>query len=584
MNTRFFLNFLTAPKRNSGFAMPMVIMGGLVITVAAAAIAMKGMNDQNQVTAKTAKTFSEQAAETGLTRMQNFLVQNPALAALPSSMWGDVKSGAFVPSTQLLSTLRETSCGYSTMTDAEIATKLSTTMPAVVIDGEIVGNPGSLTNPSGNQNLDTEFVVQDYRFDGMNATVHITGTAGDDNATTNLVSGFPVTQSPVTLNGAFPGLWVKDAIQNTGTVKANVGYDCSVDVGNLNGIVENKATNKNDLQVSYGDIEFDLAPGYQLRPMPIAMPDAPDTPTFNIVSLSFSSIPEVNKTRTLPRQEDINSGTNLVDGEYRYVLDTITDNLDINPNYKVAIYLTGNIDLQGGQKRIRRDCTLASNPANCDATGAKIIGKSANGSLHLGGNPSICDIFFWAPTYNVTLNGGGQAQGCGGGANNNGIYWVKSWGVGNGNAGGGQGNHTALEQSGSTWTQIEAAIDIPLRNVIGNIGSWVFMDRPGADSKMASISYSPPVATTTTGGGTTGGGTTGGGTTGGGTTGGGTTGGGTTGGGTTGGETTGGGTTGGGVDPNSGNTVTVISGPNNATQCTKAGGTSWNSSTKVCTK
>lgn len=58
MKPRFVLNFLTAGRKkdSAGFALPLVIMGGLVITVAAAAIVMKGMNDQNQVTAQAAKS------------------------------------------------------------------------------------------------------------------------------------------------------------------------------------------------------------------------------------------------------------------------------------------------------------------------------------------------------------------------------------------------------------------------------------------------------------------------------------------------------------------------------------------------
>lgn len=94
MNTRFFLNFLTAPKRNAGFAMPMVIMGGLVITVAAAAIAMKGMNDQNQVTAKAQKASSVASAETAVARYTNFLNNNRGLIRYPSCTTINATTGA----------------------------------------------------------------------------------------------------------------------------------------------------------------------------------------------------------------------------------------------------------------------------------------------------------------------------------------------------------------------------------------------------------------------------------------------------------------------------------------------------------
>jgi hypothetical protein len=174
------------------------------------------------------------------------------------------------------------------------------------------------------------------------------------------------------------------------------------------------------------------------------MPDPPPKPTTNIGTIGNIS------GLALPLATDTNSGTNYnsATGAYQYSVSTITDSFTFRPGYKVDLWLDGAIDLQGGQKAIVHNCTGVS---NCSPFDARIYGlatsASGNNTLHLGGNPAICAIFFHAPTYNVDLNGGGQAQGCGGGANNNGIYWVNSW------SGGGQGNHNALDQTSAEWSQ-----------------------------------------------------------------------------------------------------------------------------------
>lgn len=71
-----------------------------MITVAAAAIAMKGMNDQNQVTAKAAKSSSDAAAETGLARVQGLLASSKYAALFDDSDWATLIQSDGTPNSE----------------------------------------------------------------------------------------------------------------------------------------------------------------------------------------------------------------------------------------------------------------------------------------------------------------------------------------------------------------------------------------------------------------------------------------------------------------------------------------------------
>ncbi len=464
MNTRFklfLINYLGQRKvnRHSGFALPMAIMTGLVIMLVGTTLMIRAQGDQTKVVSQKAKASSMAAAETGLTRVQNFITQNPYLAQYSLVDWQNAVNAptsatAVSMMTNVVNNSKQQSCTYKSQADSAVKTAILAQMAAMTA---AAASSQSLPNPdSSNSALAPYYQVKNYYFypDGT-AKVHVQGKAGaDSRSLSNIVTTVPVS-SGISTNptSAFPGLWVKTSL-NAGKVDANVAYDCGVNPSKI------VAT---------------LGTGFTMEATNIPMPDAPTTPTTNIIALTFANtgtqanaIPLQSGTRTLPRTADITSGANRNSaGEYQYTLDTITDNLNITPGYKVTIYLNGNINLQGGKKALKHQCAGVT---GCDATDAKIIGKSASGTLHLGGNPSICDIFFWAPTYNLDQNGGGQAQGCGGGPNNNGIYWLNSF------TGGGQGNHIAMSQSGSNWNNMMSAVTFPSKNKIGSSSQWATVD------------------------------------------------------------------------------------------------------------
>ena len=71
MNTKFKLSWLRylSTRANRGFALPIVMMCGLVIAVVGATVVMMGMEDNNKVVSQKASASSMAATETGLARV-----------------------------------------------------------------------------------------------------------------------------------------------------------------------------------------------------------------------------------------------------------------------------------------------------------------------------------------------------------------------------------------------------------------------------------------------------------------------------------------------------------------------------------
>jgi len=85
MNTKFNLSWIShlAGRPNRGFALPLVMMCGLVIAVVGATVVMMGMEDNNKVVSKAKTAQAEAAAEAGVTQYTNFINGNRRLATYP---------------------------------------------------------------------------------------------------------------------------------------------------------------------------------------------------------------------------------------------------------------------------------------------------------------------------------------------------------------------------------------------------------------------------------------------------------------------------------------------------------------------
>jgi hypothetical protein len=498
MNARlklFFLANLSRQKIGSdrGFALPMALMVGLVILVVGVTMIIRAQGDQSKVISQKAKAVADAAAETGLTRLQNMITQNPAIAQYSMEEWQTAIAAYQANSNTsdatlagIVKSIKSQSCTAAAQTDANIKSNLVASVGVMTTSSTTAQ---SLPNPdSGNSNFAPHYQLKKYYYypDGT-AKVQLVGLAGaNGNAKSNLVTTIPVSGGTVSnpTASAFPGLWVKQYLRagqnnnNPGTLDAHVAYDCSMNVGTFTTQPGNGSASGYTEYVSSGSSGGGTAVRVALptgQPAPevsvIPMPDPPSSAPSGVTPASLGAI---TGSLTLPRSgTDTTASANYKASNqtYYYTASSISGNgvnLQFTPGQKVVILLTGNIDI-GGSSQITHNC---GSTANCDATDVQILGSTTNtsGLFATGGNSAVCSIFFWAPTYTVDMNGGGNAGDCSSGANQNGIYWVKAW------QGGGQGSHDALNQSGSSWDKVKSVVTLPVKPKLGAYSQWKMVD------------------------------------------------------------------------------------------------------------
>lgn len=494
MNKKLKIAFILRSSEQ-GFAIPIAVGLGLFMLLVATMMIVRSQGDNVTASAQKATNGGLSAAETGVTRYQSLIMKNRAIAIYNDCNGTRDANGNCPDSGNTISWANPTA----------IPPAISASAPNLScsggVDATAVKAVSQNTGPGAWQNVSdsdpslgqyklvryvypvpgttgtagvapgTGQLIVEGRFNQLGSGSTATKTLGT--ATTQVQVNIPVQQGNFT-NIPLPGIWVKDYV-NTGHVAAYLLAPCT-------GFSQSSsAQTTGNYTLSYSNVPMPNAP---IQPSPDPNPN-PNSPLPSNKNNYVNSIGDP-AGKTLPLDTDIathtvdlaaspqknndpNSNYNWASGEYQYAVSNITGSFTILGGYKVAIYLNGQIDMTGGQKAIVHSCLdNQNNPIpNCSATDARIYGNpnSTTPYFHLGGNASVCSIFFLAPNYSVDLNGGGQAQGCGGGANNNGIYWVKSW------SGGGQGNHTSLAQTSATWTDL-SFLPIPLSPQIAPITSW----------------------------------------------------------------------------------------------------------------
>lgn len=502
MNTRFkfaLIRHLNS-DRHQGFALPMAMMVGMVMLVVGITMVIRAQGDQSKAVAQTSKTIANAAAEAGLTRIQNFLVQNPALAQYSMEEWktamvayqGNANT-TDATLTGMVGLLKQQSCSYSGQSDATIKQTLVPTMATFVASSgnSATGVENSLPNPdSSNSTFAPSFQLKGYVYSNKKAQAVLVGKAGQQSKATLAVT-IPVDNNKLDASTqAFPGLWVREYLRagqndnNPGTLNAHVLYDCGINAGTFTTTAQtNGSASGYTYYVSSGTANGGTAIRVALptgNPAPekslLPMPNPPTSAPSGVTPVSLGSI---TSSLTLPRTTSNASPNNVNDttsssnyssttDTYYYTVSSISGNgvnLQFTPGKKVVVFLTGNISI-GGTSQITHRCTGTS---GCDATDVQILGSTSNtkGSFITKGTSAVCSLFFWAPTYTVEMSGGGNAGACASDtnpattnppsqpANQNGIYWVRAW------IGGGQGAHQALNQSGSSWTQIKSVASLP---------------------------------------------------------------------------------------------------------------------------
>ena len=480
MNTRFkffLINYLSRSRfsRNSGFALPMAIMVGLCIIVVGMAVVIQAQGNQSKVVSQKAKAVSDAAAETGFTRVLNFVRNNPATAAYQMEDWSQATmmtaavTQTTVPTSGSVDTINTTNfCSLPSPTPTPSGSSSNNTVSAIETQvSSMTDLSGQELNTSDTGVMSPRFRLREYVYNSTTGTAQIrvegfAGSVSDPKAKTNLVATIPVakTQETVTVTSGvllpadFPSLWIKET---SGTDLDNVYSDVLGPCGTkpTAGIVSGTNT---------------LDTGRRYIQSPQEMPTPPSTPTANIVDLG-TNLP--NGETLLPRQSDITTPTNLVGGRYQYKVNQIdwstgpAKKLTFRPGYKVSLFVAGNINPKN--HTIRLDCGSTS---GCNASDAMIVGSPTNttGQLDMQGNPEMCNLFIWAPTYTGYLGGGGGGgvdceappDASGGSSSNRGIYWLKNWSSNSNGA-----SHVAFsDQNPNLWPTITGVVNALATNDI----------------------------------------------------------------------------------------------------------------------
>ncbi|MBE9174679.1 hypothetical protein IQ225_03975 [Synechocystis salina LEGE 06155] len=470
MKPRFVLDFLIVGRKKSaaGFALPLVIMGGLVITVAAAAIAMKGMNDQNQVTAQKAKNSSREAAETGIERIKATMVSSPAaryMALYNSSQWnsllnsdGSVNSGT---NAALATTLTSHLTELAKQTK-EFACTGSTTAAMTALQGKLVPFKNTATQASLPIQSDLSYRLVSYEYSGtqgvlpatpQTGTLTIEGfsSTGANASGTRLQVEVPISSTPSQLQElgpTIPGLWMKEQGLANGTEPTppfsnnslgNQRYDADVVFNDCTDIINQQYINFVNDKTPVSPILVGNKKAYKAS---FPMPDIPAQPTIPSNQI-FSGI---SSSMTLPRTNSAGTITDTPsNGTYYYRVNgninlNGSNTLTITPGQKVIIYLNGDI-VRG--TNIAHNCASAASGVNCTPSNFRIYGISTASDPELCLNGSdIVNGFILAPNYKAGVNGNGKFVGS---------LWVKSWGkISNC---GSSGNQVVLEQN-ETWDKL----------------------------------------------------------------------------------------------------------------------------------
>ncbi|AFZ12586.1 hypothetical protein Cri9333_1699 [Crinalium epipsammum PCC 9333] len=448
MNSKLKIHILSR-STEQGFAMIAALGIGLVMFLVGLTMVVRSQGDQTTATAQKSTATAMSAAETGVSRYQSFIDTNREIAIYPDCVttrtksgndWVCSDSGNTNKSWANANALTFSSCASLAGTIASSNKNISWT--DVDLNDATKGQYRLVSytyGPTAGISPGTGVLTIEGRANQKGSGATATNDVGT--STTRLKISIPVLPSKV-IPFPFPGMWSKTTV-STDKIAANIIAPCGVTQSSTgSNFVNNGATPWKFVNTNF------------------VMPPVPPTPTTNVATVTYASLPTASVNTggqkgtitapILPRAADITSQSNYnsATGEYQYIMtDNINGDLFFTPGYKVAVYLQGDINLTGGQEAIVHKCGTLP---NCSATDTRIYGISPNGTANfsLKGNGSICEILFFAPTYDVSLDGGGDAQGCGGGASTNGVYWVKSW------AGGGKGSHTALAQSGTNWDDL----------------------------------------------------------------------------------------------------------------------------------
>ncbi|PZD72983.1 hypothetical protein C1752_02700 [Acaryochloris thomasi RCC1774] len=341
-------------------------------------LVLRSQDDQVSALNQADASESVSAAESGVNRVRAFLNRYRALAVLPSGSWnGSV--------TNVLE-----SCNANS-----VSSDLGELQPS--------GSDWPDVDPTDASRGEFRLLSYTYAADTSGTpnaplgtgTLEVQGRINAGDAISQIQVEIPI--NPVRKQTA--GLWVGGTIAGNSVIDADVIAPCG-------------SSPSVSLQASNDLLRTNLT-----------MPGIPSQPGSNVNTLT--SITDI----TLPEPGNIDS-SGVIDGSdtYQYVVPTLDGSFEISEGSSVEIWVTGDIDLSALSAVHYCGASASCGPFNATIYG---VGSTSTGTptITLDRGTSICDIFFHAPTYNVTFNNttGGTPVDCGAGTRNTGVFWVNNW-------------------------------------------------------------------------------------------------------------------------------------------------------------
>ena len=394
-----------------GFALPVVIGMGLIMTLIGMTMIMRSQGDQVTAVAQKGTAQSVATAEAGIAQVLSFINSVRIVADKDLKNWQNAYDKSYVG-------------GCSDVPDAiKYANK-----NWITINGK-----------------KDRFKIEDYDYSSGEGTLKV-------KAKSNLNKTPSITVLEVTIpvksqSSSVPGLFVKQANLSNNEIDGNVlisGCDLSgsnIDKSNVNG------------QVSHS---------------PFAdFPALPEPPG----GVTPEDLGDITNDLTLPDTND--TAAKDSDNRYHYIVDSINMNggdktVTITAGEKVTLYLKGNIDLKGDAK-IEHE--YPANPTNFQIFGSdgdSGVGDDNNDTYGTGTTEVIClsgnstiDAFILAPKAKVAVNGGGNGNGI------TGTVWSDRWNKGTPNSCGSNAGKVLVTQSAS-W----AGLPVQPPKKIAPVKSW----------------------------------------------------------------------------------------------------------------
>lgn len=361
---------LKCRNQQAGFALPVSIGMGLIILLVGLTMLLRSQDSQVNAIAQKDTAKSLNAAESGVNEIRALMNQHRAIANFPACESPRDPDGTCPDS-------------GSSIESWALPNNISKILSKCGVDrtGEVINLANrAWTNVDDDDPSQGEYRLLSYDGSGVAIVQGRVNEGQPSESVSELQVSFPVSPAPIA------NLWV-----STGANTSQIDLDARI-----------------------------LGPCGSGSPIQSSTLDIPQIPTPSNINNLGNTLPT-----ELPRQADIDDKVNraTADEVYQYRIDTLNSNLTVKAGEKIELWVEGDITLDEASENI------TCNPStNCSPLDVKIYGEGSSGTITLGNDIKICNVFIHAPDYTVESSGSGSSTVCEPGKRITGIFWVKEWG------------------------------------------------------------------------------------------------------------------------------------------------------------